>query len=46
MKLDENSGSSISLNEAKEYVTALRIVYLEEVKAFYIGRNQVKKLLE
>lgn len=46
MKLDENTGGSISLEEAKEFVTAFRTLYPEEVKAFYVGSNQVKKVLE
>ena len=46
MKLDENTGSPIGLEEAKEYVTAFRKIYPDEVKAFYIGSSQVKKVLE
>jgi hypothetical protein len=46
MQLDENSGSPISLEEAKIYVEAFRKKYPEEVKAFYIGRNQIKKILD
>lgn len=46
MNLDENSGSPISLEEAKNYVSEFRKKFPNEVKAFYVGVNQVMKVLD
>ena len=46
MALDANSGAEIDLKEAKDYIHAFGKKYPEEVKALFIGRNQLAKILE
>jgi len=46
MKLDDNSGEIITLLEAKEFVTAFRERMPNEKKAFYVGANKVKAILD
>ncbi|TBX66137.1 hypothetical protein EZL74_11150 [Flavobacterium silvisoli] len=46
MKLDENSGEPISLEEARIYVKDFKEKFPEEVKASYMGRVNFMKLLE
>jgi hypothetical protein len=46
MSIDKNTGAEISLEEAKGYIAAFGKRYPEEVKAFFIGSNQVAKILE
>lgn len=46
MEIDENSGGPISLEEAQVYVREFRKQFPEEVKAFYMGSVNFKKLLD
>jgi hypothetical protein len=46
MELDENTGGEITLAEAQKYVSAFRTKYPNEVKAFFIGKTCVKKILD
>ena len=46
MALDANTGGEIDLKEAKGYIDEFGIKYPDEVKAFFIGSNQVAKILE
>lgn len=46
MLLDENTGAVIDLNEAKGYISEFGKRYPNEVKAFFIGSNQLAKILD
>ena len=46
MEINENTGGEITLVEAQKYVGAFRTKYPKEVKAFFIGKLNVKKILD
>lgn len=46
MEIDQNTGGEITLAEAQKYVSAFRTKYPNEVKAFFIGKTRVKKILD
>lgn len=46
MELNENTGGEITLAEAKKNVSAFRAKYPREVKAFFIGKTNVKLILD
>lgn len=43
--LDVNTGETITLTEAKEYVSEFAKQYPGEVKSFFVGKNHVKSIL-
>ena len=45
MELNQNSGAEISLEEAQLYVSAFRKKYPAEVKAFFVGNESLRKVL-
>jgi len=45
MELNKNSGGEITLEQAQRYVQAFRSKYPQEVKAFYVGINQIENVL-
>lgn len=46
MEINENTGGEITLAEAQKYVDAFRANYPKEVKAFFIGNSNVKKIMD
>ncbi|PKP16283.1 MAG: hypothetical protein CVU07_07445 [Bacteroidetes bacterium HGW-Bacteroidetes-23] len=45
MKLDENSGGVITLKEAQDLVSAFQTKNPDEKKAFFVGGNHLKAIL-
>lgn len=46
MELDENTGAVITLQEGKDYIANFGKKYPEEVKGFFMGKNNINKVLE
>ncbi len=46
MEINENTGGEITLADAQKYVGAFRTKYPNEVKAFFIGKTSVNKILD
>lgn len=41
-----NAGTVITLNEAKQYTQNFQVLLPGETKAYYVGANKVKQILE
>ncbi|MDP2159749.1 MAG: hypothetical protein Q8K02_04660 [Flavobacterium sp.] len=46
MNLDQNSGEVITLSEAQNLVRDFQTVHPQEIKAFYVGSNLLKAIME
>lgn len=46
MKIDNNSGEIITLDEAVEYTHAFQKNNPDALKAFFVGRNKINRILE
>lgn len=46
MEINKTSGEIITLEEAKKYTQSYQKLYPNEKKAFYVGRDQLMKILE
>lgn len=46
MLLDENTGETINLEEAKEYISEFENTYPDEVKSFFVGASHVQNILD
>ena len=46
MAIDKNSGTIINIEEAKKYTKSLRENFPDETKAYFVGLDKVKLILE